>query len=136
MRDHAAADAYLRGVQHTPFDWQHHNCCTFCEGFVRAFTGRDFSLDEARVSDVRAALRAVKVYGGLAGAVTSRLGQPKAPLLAQYGDVVLFSGTEGVGDSIGICVGANVLVPGQMGLGRAPLERAALAWSLPLAPSS
>ncbi len=132
--NHAAADNFVREHMDLPFDWESNNCCTFCGGFVKALTGSYFLLPSHSVTNLRDALRVVREHGNLADAVTKQMGDPMPPLLAQYGDVVLIPDTEGVGDSIGICVGANVLAPGPKGLAVAPLSVATHAWRPPLVP--
>lgn len=136
MRDHAAADAFVREALARPFSWTHHNCCTFCAGFVHAYTGVDHLGGEASVSGVRSAIRAVRRYGSLTEAVSAKLGAPKDPRLAAYGDIVLFTGTRGVGDSIGVCAGTKVMVPGETRLEFLPLQEAICAWSISVANSA
>jgi hypothetical protein len=118
-----------------PFDWATHNCCTFARDVVLAITGVDYLPSLEGVDSVRSAMRAVQPYGSLSDAVTSVLGEPVPPETAQYGDILLVPDTEGVGDSIGVCVGPSVLVPGKQGLVRAPISRATQAWRLPVAGS-
>lgn len=130
--NHAEADLFVREHLDRPFNWKSNNCCTFTAGFVRAYTGVDYLVAEDHVGGVRAARRRVAEHGDLAGTVSARLGEPVAPAFAQYGDVVLLPNTKGVGDSIGICIGANVLAPGPKGLERVPLSAATLAWRLPV----
>lgn len=136
MRDHAAADEFVRQHLDLPFDWRKNNCCNFCSGYVKALTGLDHLGMEADVQDVRAALRAVRGYGDLTAAVTAKLGEPVDAAFAQRGDVVLIPNTEGVGDSIGICTGASLVAPGETGLVFQPMSQATLAWRTPVAPAT
>lgn len=133
--DHAAADRFVFEHMGRSFDWSQHNCVTFAAGFVRALHGYDALGTEGRPSDLREALRSVRSYGSLQLAVASRLGEPMDPKLAGYGDVVLVPGTEGVGDSLAVCVGSSVLAPGEKGLVRLPLSQAKLAWKTAPRPS-
>jgi hypothetical protein len=131
--NHAAADRFVFEHLSLPFHWRDNNCVTFAAGFVRALTGRDHLetvRSEASPADLRQAVRNVNQKGGLRAAVTQVLGEPRSALLAAYGDVVLISGTEGVGDSIAVCVGSSVLAPGETGVVRLPLDRANLSWKI------
>ena len=128
MPDHRAADRFVQEHLHLAFSWRSNNCVTFAAGFVRAYHGVDLLGAEGRPEDLRSAIREVATYGSLSAAATSRLGPPVDPRLAAYGDLVLVEGTEGVGDSLGVCVGPSVLAPGEAGLVRLPMSQAKHAW--------
>lgn len=133
--NHHLADEFVREHLSEPFNWRTNNCVTFVAGFVQALHGYDPLGDEGRPADVKAALREVRGYGSLEAAASSRWGTPLPPSQAGYGDVVLVPGTEGVGDSLGICIGPSVLAPGETELVRLPLSLAKHAWKTAPKPS-
>lgn len=129
--NHQAADQFVKERLNTPFHWRDHNCVTFAAGFVQALTGVDHLeglVEKARPDTLRQAIKNVEDLGGLRVAVSSVLGPPQAGLWASYGDLVLIPGTEGVGDSLAVCVGSSVLAPGENGVVRLPLDLANLSW--------
>lgn len=128
MPNHRAADQVVMSALSRKFSWSAHNCVTFSSEFVKAFHGYDPLGNEGRPADLRGAIRQVRAYGSLSDAVTAKLGAPVPVSMAGYGDVVLLPGTQGVGDSLGVCIGPSVLVPSEAGLARLPLSSATRAW--------
>lgn len=133
--NHAAADRFVLEHMQEPFDWSSNNCVTFSTGFVHALHGYDLLGAAGRPENLREAIREVRSNGSLQEAVTRRLGNPVPAAMAGYGDLVLVSGTEGVGDSLAVCVGATVLAPGEGGVARLPLSQASIAWKTAPSPS-
>ena len=93
---------YLDRVRDEPFGWGEHDCVLFCNGAVKAITGKDFvSKYAGQYTDKREAallLREIKA-GTLKSAVTKKLGKPVHVAQAGKGDIVLRN------KAIGVCVG-------------------------------
>lgn len=132
-KTHAQLDALVASAMGRAFDWRGQHCCQFAADWVRIQSGVDFSDLWSGVTTAREALRRIQEEGGLAEGVTKRLGDPVSPLSARYGDVVMVrsNAAEGVGDSLGICVGPSVLVTASHGLVRVPLSSGTKAWRSP-----
>lgn len=109
------------------FVWGAHDCCTFAADAVVACTGRDV-MGELRgtYGSVRTAMRVLEAEGGLAAAVTARLGAPIAPLMAQRGDVVLHE-VEGY-PALAVVMGTHALAPMAKGVQRIPTRGWLNAW--------
>lgn len=130
-------DAYLAERNGRPFTWAGHNCCHFVADWVHVATGCNPMRGTPPVTSAARAARTLKRFGGLAGAWTRQLGrQPTAPAQAQLGDVVLVKaatvpGGATPGQTMGICAGPTVVVPGEDGaLLHLPMAQAVQAWPL------
>lgn len=122
--------ACLQAVATTPFAWGRHDCCTFAGDAVQAIRGADPMADlRGAYKSQRSAAKVLKAEGGLPAAVSRRLGEPKAPLLAQRGDVVLFT-MQGTGPALGVCTGSSFCAPGPQGLVVLGMQAALAAWSV------
>lgn len=122
--------AHLKTVEATPFEWAVHDCCTFAGDAVKAITGTDPMADlRATYTTALQAARVLSGCGGLAAAVSQRLGQPKPAAMAQRGDVVLFEMYER-GPALGICVGPQFAAPGERGILFFDMSAAKSAWSV------
>lgn len=93
-----------------PFAWGEHDCCAFAADAVEAMTGTDPIADLRGYHDGPTAESLLDSLGGLEAAVTARLGQPIALLLAQRGDVVLVEIDQI--KALAICLGDIAAVPG------------------------
>lgn len=109
------------------FVWGRHDCCTFAADAVVACTGRDV-MGELRgtYGSVLTAMRVLESEGGLAAAVTARLGAPIAPLTAQRGDVVMHE-VEGY-PALGVVTGTHAMAPMARGVQRIPARSWVNAW--------
>lgn len=83
--------AYLERCDPLPFEWGRHDCCSFAAGAVEAQTGVDFYAPFlGRYQTQRGAIRALKAQGhaDMFGPFDKALGERRAPLLLQRGDIV------------------------------------------------
>lgn len=119
-----------------PFRWGEHDCFIFAAAAVQALTGAD-PLGALRGQwycrrSAAALLRATG--GGIAGAVSSRLGPPMAsPVWAQRGDIVLVRGAAPGSLHrrwLGVCDADRVRGPGPQGMASVGMEQALLAWGV------
>lgn len=110
------------------FAWGAHDCVTFAADCVRAMTDDDpLELLRGAYEGAAGAARLLAGMGGMQAAVGTRLGQPVPPARARRGDVVLFESARH-GQTLGVCVGAALVGPGEAGLLRLPMSQALLAW--------
>lgn len=123
---HQQLDAFIALRTRTSFNWGEHDCCLFAADAVQSFTGVDHAAGwrgkyrtEEQAAVVLEQLGGLEACGALAG--------PEVPpLMAQAGDVGLVS--DGYRDLLGVCVGANWLVPAKYGLAALPITAARKAW--------
>ena len=74
-----------------PFAWGTHDCFTFAADCVLAMTGEDkMAKRRGKYKTELGANKMLKKIGGVEKAITSELGEPIDPKLAQRGDVVCF----------------------------------------------
>lgn len=126
----AALDAQVRAAVRRPFQWGEHDCATFAARCWAARTGSDALAGLAWASEAEAQA-IIDAGGGLRALVVARLGEPRAPLLAAHGDVVLALDpqAEPPREVLAVCVGQHHVAPGTRGLIVLPLEAATAAWS-------
>lgn len=77
-----------------------------------------------KYSTARGAAGLIRRHGGLAGAVTSVLGDPVQR--ARRGDVVMFESM--FGPALGVCVGPQIAARGPDGLVLLDMSAAQMAW--------
>lgn len=126
---HLQLDAFMALRGRTPFNWGEHDCCLFAADAVQAMTGVDHATDwrgkyhtEAQAAVVLEQLGGLEKCGAMAG--------PEIPpLTVRAGDVGLVS--DGQRELLGVCVGANWMVPAKYGLAALPLTAARKAWRVP-----
>jgi hypothetical protein len=123
--------AAIDALREQPHDWVTHNCAHVADALVRAQTGAGVLGDAlagcASEADVRARLAEL---GGLAAAITARLGEPRAGLLlARQGDVALapIAGDDG---AVGVVVGAHAVISATDGLTRVRLRDCLRVWAV------
>ena len=122
--------AHLKTLEATPFEWAVHDCCTFAGDAVQVITGTDPMADlRGTYTGALGAARVLQAEGGLAVAVSKRMGFGKLPALAQRGDVVMFDMPER-GPALGICVGPQFVAPGEGGMAFINMSAALTAWSV------
>lgn len=113
-----------------PFAWGTQDCCLFAADAVYAITGTDLATDFRGYQDKDEALALVQRYGGLAPLADTIAAQHQlktvSPRLAHRGDICLFEAT--FGQTLGICIGADMIAPGGSGLVTIPLNKALKAW--------
>ncbi len=119
--------AFIESRRLQPFAWGENDCVTFAADCARELTGTD-PIAELRGS-WRTALEAARVLdelGGLRAAVTQWQGDELPPALAQRGDAVL---VEQLGrELLGVCVGDQIVAPGEHGAVWLPISAAVAAW--------
>ena len=69
----------------------------------------------------------IAAYGGLRDLLNHFLGEPRGPLCARRGDVVLFTAPNGQ-ECVGVCVGPSLVCPGDERLNTFSMERATQSW--------
>ena len=96
-----------------PFVWGVNDCATFAADWVRLTTGAE--LLDVRHDSALSAMRAMQEEGGLAAAVTARLGEPyEHPQMAGRGDIAI---AEMDGEECLVVVdGLHIAGPGEHGL--------------------
>lgn len=103
-----ALSAYLTQLGAEPFDWRANNCVHFAGRYVAMVEGGEPLSGIAMAPTLAGTRRLIKRHGGLAAAVTKRLGrEPIPPAFAQVGDVVLIplSTTDPEALALGLCCG-------------------------------
>lgn len=104
------------------------DCCQFCAQIVHAMTGVDYRERFPAYRGRRAALALLHDYGGMAGLISSVLGNPKPGPLAARGDVVAMR--IGGCDACGVCLGTHCVTVGPRGLVYQLTGHALHAWSV------
>ena len=129
-----AFEAELAAAARRPFVWGEHDCVIFAARCWLARTGVD-ALAGFTWADEAQATALLEQLGGLRAAVTGRLGEPVAPLLATMGDVVLVQDphAEQPRELLAVCVGANLVAPGPRGRQVLQLEHGLCCWKAEVA---
>lgn len=125
----APFEAELAAAARRPFVWGEHDCVTFAARCWLARTGVDALAGFAWGSEAEAAVLLAQM-GGLRAAVTSRLGEPVAPLLAAMGDVVLAQDphADQPRELLAVCVGPHLVAPSARGRQVLQLEHGVCCW--------
>lgn len=114
--------------QAVPFGWGHNDCCLFAARVTDAICG---SRHAARLAehydDEASALQYIKASGGIGPAVSQYIGEPEQKRPSR-GDVVLFDGPHG--DTLGVCVGAEIAAMGPDGVVYLPKSVVKMTWSV------
>lgn len=119
--------SFVDEMSDKPFAWGEHDCCLFAAGAIFAITGHDYAFGlRGTYSTEKEAYHLIKKMGGIKSIVGKALGDEIKPLMAQRGDLVLIDGEHG--DTLGICLGASCVAPGEFGLTYLPFNRAISAW--------
>ncbi len=124
--------AWIESRRHIPFAWAANDCITCAASWVEAATGDTPlpALLEYHTADEAAALLAER--GGLEKAVAEAMEvagfQPCGTGHAARGDVVLARHSGVV--AVGVCIGAEVVVPGPDGLQFIPRGTIVRAWAI------
>jgi hypothetical protein len=118
--------AQIDASTHMPFKWGVNDCCQFVARVVDAMTESNL-VAQLTYGNEDGALSCLYGHGSLEKAVTSFLGEPVADR-ATRGDVVLFQGGEG--DSVGICIGNQIVGVGPEGLRRVPRSEIRTVWKV------
>jgi len=122
----AAFDALVASRVRQPFVWGMHDCVLFAADAVAALTGRDHAAEFRGTYHTEEQAKAgLDGMGGLQGCA-ALAGEPCVPLTAGPGDIGLVS--DGARELLGVCTGANWMVPAKYGLAALPLRAARLAW--------
>jgi hypothetical protein len=109
--------AYLEATRLLPFAWGTNDCCLFAAGSIDAITGSTLTAQLAEsyaYTDEAGALAFVESFGSLEAAVSSWLGDAKAPNFAGPGDIIL-ADLE-MGPTIGVCLGVDCAFSGASGM--------------------
>lgn len=104
------------------FEWGQLDCTLFCGMHVKAITGVDINAPfVGQYHDADSALAFLKSQGhdSLKAFMGANFPEVK-PSRAVVGDLFLLEGTEGIGQALGICEGANVSMMTPDGIGRLP----------------
>lgn len=110
------------------FDWGASDCCQFAADIVLALTGIDHRASFSMYASREEAESILAQHGGMAGLISSALGESKAVAFAGRGDVVAADFGDGI--AAGICLGAQCCAPGKRGLVFRPTVQAVAAWSV------
>lgn len=112
----------VRTYRRAPFSYGLADCGHFAAACVDAVTGSNWRAEIAHGSR-REAAAFLKREGGIAPAVTRRLGAPVENHNARRGDVCLVGAR-----ALGVCVGSEVLAFSSDGLHAVPLSRVRKHW--------
>ena len=135
--DTRAFHEYLLERAKQPYVWGQNDCATFAADGVRAITGTDIMADLRGFTNSDEAFRKIKaVTGGatLEAAVEycvkqHGLTERTHTLMAQRGDLVLYSDGTSLIAGIVHLNGRDVVSPGEKGLLRNPLKLIKRAWT-------
>jgi hypothetical protein len=120
--------ARISASQETPFEYGSHDCCMFAAKCVDSMM--DSKLTEhlsLAYQNKLSATRFLASFESLEDAVTAHLGAPlQKTALASRGDVVMFQ--DGDSFAIGVCLGADFVAAGVVGVVYHTMHRAMRAW--------
>jgi hypothetical protein len=122
-------DDFIARRLREPFVWGRHDCALFAADAVLAITGHDFAAG-MRGKSAKAALRFLRVSGGLDEIVCDALGPMCGATQVRIGDVVMAQAGKG---RLGLAVvlGERLAVaPGPTGLMAIPLSAALCGWTV------
>jgi hypothetical protein len=117
-----------------PFVWGQNDCCLFVADWVCILTGY-LPLSEIRgtYANAREAIDLAESLGGVDGLwndIATKQGWKLCPVsLAQRGDIAAMDSARH-GPSVGVVIGANVLVAGRDGAQQMPLNECTKAWRI------
>lgn len=110
-----------------PFALDEHNCCFFAADCIQAITGIDPAHDLRGCNAARVLkLRGVNALMDEKAEIYNM--KPIRPMNARRGDICLLNA--GNGETLGICLGAQIACPGNNGLVYFSLKHAIRAWSV------
>lgn len=115
--------------ENEPFEYGKNDCVLFAARCVDAMTGSNwlvFVRETAGCRDEATSKSFIESEGSIEDGITRRFGDPVLPLAARRGDLCLINTPWGPG--LGICIGTEVLAPGENGLVKTPLSSALKAW--------
>lgn len=124
-------DAFVHTLRGREFWWGRHDCATMAAEWVHLREGVD-----PRAGSTWAGLRGARRYIAARGqTLREAVGQLLArqeipPAQAQVGDVVLITGTVGIGEALGICAGRHVICIGEQGPCAVDMAGAVCAWPI------
>ncbi len=132
-------DKFIRENDGKKYEHGRFDCVLFGAGIIKEMTGVNILDGESRGSrgirykDKKTALALLKRKGGLFK-MTSVQMQDKGfvginPRSSQRGDIVGFM-TKAHGETIGVCVGADIVSPGEKELVYLPMTEAVMAWRI------
>ena len=109
---------YLESVKQKPFDWSNHNCCTFVNAGLLAFTDKNYMPEiKEKYHDIDSAIKIIKSTASktLYHNLTHIFGKPTNIASAKRGNIIYKNnGLEG--PSIGLCWGNISYFVGDKGL--------------------
>jgi hypothetical protein len=121
--------AYLEATRLTPFAWGTNDCCLFAAGSIDAITGSTFTAQlAAAYTDEASALAYIASFGSLDAAVSSWLGDAKAPNFAGPGDIVI-ANLE-MGPTVGVCLGVDCAFSSNAGMTYRSRTLIAACWTI------
>lgn len=98
--------AYIEESRTRPFAWGVFDCCLFAADVADTVSGSTFRAQLAsKYSDETTALAYIASFGTLEAAVSSWLGDSKAPNFAGPGDIVIANLDNG--PTVGVCLGTK-----------------------------
>lgn len=115
-------EAFTRERSSVPFAWGSNDCALFAADAVQAMTGVHLCPELRGYRDVRQAVRALAVIGGVRELASKALGDPVPAKRARVGDVVVVQ--TGKREALSICNGQTALSPGIA----VPMTQALAAW--------
>jgi hypothetical protein len=118
--------AFVRERRNMPFAWGTNDCALFAADFVEAITGERVCHELRGHEDVRQAMRALSLIGGVRSLATLALGEPVAVSFASVGDVVVIQA--GKREALSVCNGGAALAPGPDGVVAVSMQQALAAW--------
>ena len=125
----------LHEKKYQPFQWGTTDCLLFCADMIREITGTDLAKDvRGKYDSLEGACHFLKSFagGGMIQAIEKIAEEAEAPeippLSAQRGDVVIIE--TGLGDTLAVCIGEDVMSVGPHGAVKVPLTEAKKAWRI------
>jgi len=118
----------IESTHNKPFEWGVNDCCLFAANCVEAITDVDYAAKyRGKYSSEKGAYKLLK-KSDIRKKLNEWFGEPKHPLTAKRGDVVMYS--DDGGEYLGICLGTNCAFVTKDGLHYMYVNKCSSAWSI------
>ena len=125
-------DKYITENNSQTYKYGVFDCVTFGAEWIALIMDVDI-LDGIKYKGIKSALSLLNKHGGLFKMTSVQMGKAGLkkthPALAKRGDIVGFM-TEAHGETVGICIGRQVVSPGENKLIFLPMTDAVIAWEI------
>lgn len=121
---------YMDANTNIHFRYSEHDCCIFASGAVKAITGIDLLIDLDYAQEIGSYRRCRNLNERVSKVLSESKFEGISPTQASRGDIVLCKYGKKQREIVGICIGARIILPGELGLISFPLSMGYKAWKV------